>query len=69
MAGYVAASNGMSWKESRIAFDFYQGNIEGLSTRNAEYYGWIIGTNNNTTAKQIENLINSVCQYILSLFK
>ena len=44
-AGYVAGSNGMPWAASRIAFDLYQGGIEGISTQNAEYYGWRMGYN------------------------
>ena len=43
--GYVAGSNGMPWWASRIAFDLYQGSIEGVSTQNAEYYGWRMGYN------------------------
>ena len=43
-AGYIAGSNGMPWIATRIAFDLYQGSIEGISTRNAEYYGWRMGT-------------------------
>ena len=41
----------MSWNASRIAFDAYQSKssgkptIEGISTRNAEYYGWRLGNN------------------------
>ena len=42
-AGYIAGSNGMPWAAARIAFDCYQGGIEGVSTRNAEYYGWRMG--------------------------
>ena len=42
-AGYIAGSNGMPWTAARIAFDCYQGSIEGVSTRNAEYYGWRMG--------------------------
>ena len=41
-AGIVAARNGIPWNSARLAF--YQSRhgfrIEGLSTRNAEYYGW-----------------------------
>ena len=48
-AGYVAGVNGFSWGESRLAFDAYQSytnrsfDIEGISTRNAEAYGWDLG--------------------------
>ena len=49
VAGYVAGINGFCWKDSRIAFDAYQSytsrriEIEGISTRNAEYFGWKLG--------------------------
>jgi len=53
-AGIVAAKNGIPWSIARAAFDAYQTknnmdkhgysldniNVEGKSTRNAEYYGW-----------------------------
>ena len=45
-AGYIAASKGLPWALARIGFDSYQsrqsGNIqkEGISTRNAERYGY-----------------------------
>ena len=39
-AGIVAAKNGIPWEDARIAFDVYQGGREGISTQNAEYYGW-----------------------------
>lgn len=58
-AGYVAAVNGMSWEASRIAFDMYQGEIEGVSTRNAEYYGWKMGYNNTTNNQKADNLMRS----------
>ena len=61
-AGYMAAANGFSWKEARVAFDAYQGGIEGLSTRNAEYYGWCAGYNprNVSTIQKRKNLFRSV---------
>ena len=43
-AGIVAAKNGIPWSAARAAFDAYQSRnglqVEGVSTRNAEYYGW-----------------------------
>ena len=39
-AGYIAAKNGISWKQARWAFDKYQGSKEGISTVNAELYGY-----------------------------
>ncbi|MEG2403244.1 MAG: RHS repeat-associated core domain-containing protein, partial [Muribaculaceae bacterium] len=49
-AGFVAGVHGFSWMESRIAFDSYQSyssgrfTSEGISTQNAEYYGWREGS-------------------------
>lgn len=71
-AGYVAAVNGMSWEASRIAFDTYQGGIEGISTRFAEYYGWKMGYNNTSNNQKADNLfrsfgsmLNSIWNYII----
>ncbi len=71
-AGYIAGSNGISWKTSRIVFDTYQSkvsgrpSIESISTRNAEYYGWRIGSNinNNHPAKQAANLLHSIWHWL-----
>jgi hypothetical protein len=71
-AGYVAGANGMSWDASRIAFDAYQSkvngrpSIESISTRNAEYYGWRIGSNfiNNTPTQKANNLLKSLWNWI-----
>ncbi|MDR1181413.1 MAG: hypothetical protein LBL13_05510, partial [Bacteroidales bacterium] len=71
-AGYVAGTNGMSWTVSRIAFDAFQSkvsgrpSIEGISTRNAEYYGWRIGSNivNNTPTQKANNLSRSIWNWI-----
>jgi hypothetical protein len=71
-AGYVAGANGMSWNASRIAFDAYQSKvsgrptIEGISTRNAEYYGWRTGSNimNNTPTQKANNLLRSIWNWI-----
>lgn len=57
-AGYIAAVNGMTWKHSRMAFDMYESysklefSMEGISTRNAEYYGWRLGYNNTDAVKK-----------------
>ena len=65
-AGYVAGSNGMSWVASRIAFDLYHDGIEGISTRNAEYYGWRMGYNQspnkrlNNFKKSMKSLFNKL---------
>lgn len=48
-AGFIAGRNNMSWKASRAAFDALQtkqdGHLstEGISTKNAEYCGWVYG--------------------------
>ena len=67
-AGYVAGVNGMSWEASRIAFDSYQGGMEGKSTRNAERYGWTMGYNNASYNKKMDNLLRSVGSSIKSLW-
>ena len=66
-AGYIAGINGMSWNASRIAFDAYQSKssgkptIEGISTRNAEYYGWRLGNNlKYTPDRKTTNLVRSI---------
>lgn len=59
-AGYIAGVNGMTWEASRIAFDGYQGGIEGISTRNAEWYGWRMGYNNTSSLQKGEILIRSL---------
>ena len=52
-AGYVAAYNGLSYIEARIGFDGYQSfsnkkiQLEGISTRNAEMYGFNWGLSNS----------------------
>jgi hypothetical protein len=71
-AGYIAGANGMSWEASRVAFDAYQSKvsgrptIEGISTRNAEYYGWRTGSNNynNTPSQKANNLLRSIWHWI-----
>ena len=39
-AGYMAASNSIPWKLARKMFDFYQGSHEGITTVNAQLYGY-----------------------------
>lgn len=68
-AGYVAARNGMTWGLSRLAFDLYQGGIEGESTRNAEYYGWLMGYNNTSNNQKANNFKQSVFSLIRAILK
>ena len=67
-AGYMAAINKLPWNIARMGFDGYQifgpilksiRNIskikfkrEGLSTQNAEYYGWRMGHNRASKSKK-----------------
>ena len=73
-AGFVAGANGMAWGESRIAFDAYQSkksgrpDIEGISTRNAEYYGWRIGASNSTPNDKIRQLGRSITSGLKKLW-
>lgn len=67
-AGYVAGVNGMPWGAARIAFDVYQGGMEGKSTRNAEYYGWRLGNNNTTSSQKLSNLSRSLGSGVASLW-
>ncbi len=57
-AGYIAAINGMGWKDSRFAFDVYQMGIEGMTTQNAEYLGWCIGYNRTDPIQRPKNFRN-----------
>ncbi len=68
-AGFIAGVNGMPWIPSRLAFDFYQGGIEGISTRNAEFYGWQLGYYNTSATQKRDNLMNSLGSAVMSLFK
>ena len=59
-AGIVAAKNGISWGDARIAFDVYQGGREGISTQNAEYYGWSQTYTHINGITEMSNLRNSI---------
>ena len=59
-AGIVAAKNGILWRDARIAFDIYQGGREGISTQNAEYYGWSQTYTHINGITEMSNLINSI---------
>lgn len=68
-AGYIAGANGMSWQARRAAFDAYQSKIngrleiEGISTRNAEYYGWRMGYN-QLPYKKLNNFKISMKEFL-----
>lgn len=65
-AGYVAGANGMPWGASRAAFDALQSyqdgkpSTEGISTRNAERFGWNLGQGNVPPLKKLENLKKAI---------
>ena len=72
-AGIVAAKNGIPWSAARIAFDGYQSmsglRAEGLSTRNAEYYGWskmYSRSNTITESNNVKRTIKSVLRRIIN---
>ncbi|MCR4769447.1 MAG: RHS repeat-associated core domain-containing protein [Bacteroidaceae bacterium] len=82
-AGMVAAKNGISWPDARIAFDAYQvkNNIdkngfsleqiqmEGISTRNAEYYGWSQVHRISWGKTECENIKSTIKSIIKRIFK
>lgn len=59
VAGYYAGANGFSWAASRLAFDIYQGGIEGFQTQSAEYVGWKNGNRQDLEIK-IDNITESI---------
>ena len=61
-AGYVAAVNGLTWGLARLGFDAYQKGIEGVSTQNAQYYGWRYGRKSMPSGRQ---RFNSSDPYII----
>ena len=72
-AGIVAAKNGIPWIAARAAFDAYQSRsglqVEGLSTRNAEHYGWLQIYRHSNGVYEAGNLkasINSVLRKMWS---
>ena len=72
-AGIVAAKNGIPWNSARLAFDAYQSRhgfqVEGLSTRNAEYYGWsqmYRYTSGITEAVHLRNTVHSFFEKLLN---
>ena len=67
-AGYVAGVNGMTWEAARVAFDSYQGGMEGSSTINAERNGWLMGYNNADFNKKMDNLLRSLGSSIISIW-
>lgn len=65
-AGYIAAANGLPWNIARVGFDTYQSYtngkpaIEGISTQNAELYGYALGYTRNLTVTKNYNLARSL---------
>lgn len=65
-AGYVAVAGGMPWGGSRGAFDILQSYQEGasaierLSTQNAQYLGWRLGSTNTPVLNKMENLKRAI---------
>lgn len=59
VAGYYASVNGFSWASSRIAFDLYQGGVEGIQTQSAQFAGWSRGSFSSRIYKNY-NLARSV---------
>ncbi len=74
-AGYIAASNGISWIATRMAFDLYQSitdrrwSPEGFSSQNAQLLGWKWGFLSNYPIRQIGNLLSSVIHIPHDVYK
>ena len=68
-AGYVAGRNNLPYHTARLGFDAYQGSIEGISTRAAEYDGWVLGVQTENNIQRRNNFMNSVKSFIKNLFK
>ena len=47
-------------RDARIAFDVYHGGREGISTQNAEYYGWSQTYTHINGITEMSNLRNSI---------
>ena len=56
----AAAKNSILWRDARVAFDVYQGGREGISTQNAEYYGWSQAYTHINGITEMSNLKNSI---------
>ena len=71
-AGIVAAKNGISWSAARIAFDAYQSRnglqVEGISTRNAEYYGWSQMYSHSNGRYEAANMGASIKSFFSKMF-
>ena len=72
-AGIVAAKNGIPWSAARTAFDAYQSRhgfqTEGLSTRNAQYYGWSKIYNRSNGVSESVNLRKSINKFFSKIWK
>ncbi len=71
-AGVVAAKNGIPWQAARMAFDAYQGGIEGISTQNAEYYGWsqtYARSNGISESGHLKSTLNSIINKVGTIIR
>lgn len=64
-AGIVAAKNGISWGAARIAFDVYQGKPEGISTRNAQAYGWSMTNRHLASPNMVHTSITNTIKHFI----
>ena len=71
-AGIVAAKNGIPWSATRSAFDAYQSRkglqVEGISSRNAQYYGWSKIYNRSNGVSESINLRKSISSFLNKLW-
>ena len=68
-AGFIAGVNGIDWMTARSAFDLYQGEVEGISSQNAQRYGWILGYYGTNILQKRYNIIRSVVSALDYPFK
>ena len=71
-AGIVVAKNGIPWNAARAAFDAYQSRnglqVEGISTRNAEYYGWSQMYSHSNGRYEAANMGASIKSFFSKMF-
>ena len=62
----------MAWSAARIAFDAYQSRnglqVEGISTRNAEYYGWSQMYSHSNGRYEAANMGASIKSFFSKMF-